>query len=469
MFVKPNIRRILLLVGLLLLLLAGGIFFTFKYWQSSQSTLPKGVITTPVTRGTIVTRVGSTGKVRPNQLVELNWQTTGNVGLINIKTNDQVKAGDVLMELDVTSFQPSILEAMESLPAAQRTLDLLDVSDLKRTQSKEDLAKAEIEYKNAKDARELKNQRNSSETSLLKAEATYLQAKANLDSVETYFSFLQDKPEDDLARAQATAQLSLARKNYDWAVWNYQYAKDKPLPEDIRIADANLKVAESKLADAQREWEKVKNNPDPDDVVSARSNVEALKAQINLAKIIAPINGTVLDSKLLVGDVVKTGQKALTLIDRSHLFLDISISEVDINQVRLGEEVNFSLDAIPEKTFEGVVSEISKVGIDDQGIIYYTVTCEINDFDSAIKPGMTAAAFIQVEKAENVIKIPNDALHFADKKYSVFVIRENKVEQILVELGMISDTFSEMKSGNLREGDSLVTNPRSVLSQVSGK
>lgn len=402
-------------------------------------------------------------------MVDLTWLTAGTIGVINVANDDVVKAGDVLLELDATSLQPSILEAMQDLPAAQRTLDLLDVSDVKRTRAKQDLAKAEVEYQSAKDTREIKNQRNSSATSLLVAEATYLQAKANLDSIETYFSFLQDKPEDDLARAQATAQLSLARKNYDWALWNYQYAQGKPIPRDIQIADANLKVAEAALADARREWEKVKDNPDPDDVVSARSNVEALQAQINLAKIIAPIDGTVTDSKLLPGDLIKSGQKALTIIDKSGYFLDISISEVDINQVKLGDRVTFTFDAFPDKTYEGVVSEIGDVGVANQGIINYTVTCEIEQLDSAIKPGMSAGAFIEVEKAENVIMIPNSALHYSDKEYSVFVIRENKVEQIPVELGMISDMYSELKSGDLHEGDNLVTNPTNALSQVSGK
>jgi HlyD family secretion protein len=417
----------------------------------------------------LTTRVGSTGKVRPNQLVTLNWMTGGIIGTIHIKNNDTVKTGDVLVELDQTSLESSVLQAMEELPAAQRALNDLNISDQKRTQAKEDLAKAEIEVDKARDKRELMNQRNASDTNLMAAEATYLQAKTNLKTMEEVFAFVQDQPEDDVNRAQITAQLSLARKNYDWALWNFQYAQNKPLSEDIKIADTELKVAESKLADARRNWDRVKDNPDPDDLATAKSNVDALQAQINLTRITAPITATVIDSRLLEGDVVKSGDKALTLIDSSRMFLDISVSEVDINKIKPGKSVTFTFDAIQGKSFEGVVSEIGKINQDDQDNIYYTVTCEITDPDASIKPGMTAASSIEVEKVENVILIPNSALKVNKKKYSVYVFRDNKVQQIPVELGLISDMYSELKSGDLHEGDSLVTNPQAVASQGAGK
>jgi HlyD family secretion protein len=452
-----------------MLLVAGGIFAFFKYQQSTASSLPQGIVTTPVTRSEISTKVGSTGKARANQMTSLLWQTTGTVGKVYVKNQDKVRVGDVLLELDPASLKPSILQAMEKLPAAQRSLDLLEVSDVKRTQAKEDLAKAQIDFQKAKETRELKNQRNSSDTSLEVAYGTYLQAKSNLNSLEEFYSFLQDKPEDDLTRAQVNAQLSMARKNYNWALWNYQWAQSKPLPEDVLIADTNLRVAESKLADAKREWEKVKDNPDPDDVILTKSNVGALKAQIDQTKIVASIDGTVTDFTQLEGDLVKSGQTALVLLDTSRMFLDISVSEVDINRVKIGKDVIFTFDAISDKTYQGTVTEISKVGKSDQEIINYTVTCEINDFDASIKPGMTAAASIEVDKAENVIIVPNDALRIEGKQYSVYLVRENKIKQIPVELGLISETFSEVKSGDIHEGDILVTNPLSVANPESGK
>lgn len=433
-----------------------------QYGKTAKPSLPAGLETAKVARDSIATYIGSTGVVRPNQIVNLSWQTSGTVSRVNAKNLDRVKSGDVLLELDHKSLSPAILQAYQDLPAAQRELDLLHESDVKRTQARETLAQAQIDLKNAKETRELKNQRNTSDTNLQAAEATYLQAKANLKSIEDFFAMLQDRPEDDLARAQATAQLSLARKNYDWALWNYEWAQQNPKPEDIRLADADLKLAEAKVADAQRDWEKVKDKPDPDDISKANASVDAIKAQIGLTQIVAPIDGRVIDSRSLVGDVVKSNQPAITLIDDSRMFLDISVSEVDINNVKVGKEVTFSFDAIPDKKFSGTVTEISSVAESDQNVVYYTVTCEVANADESIRSGMTAAATINVDEVSDAIVIPNNALRVSNGEYSVIVIREDRLKLVPVVLGLISDTHSELKSGDLHEGDILVTNPRII-------
>ncbi|NLF51233.1 MAG: efflux RND transporter periplasmic adaptor subunit [Leptolinea sp.] len=462
-------QRPVVLLGILLLLVAGSVYAYNVFRSSTTNALPEGLTTTTIKRETISTRVGSTGMARPNQLISLTWETNGKVGLVNAKSLDKVRTGDILVELDPESLDISILQAMENLPSALRSLETLKISDVKRTQAREELAKAQIELDKALENREQKNQLNASETNIEAAQASYLVAKANLAAAEEFFAFLQDKPEDDLTRAQVTAQLSMARKNYDWALWNYQWAQNKPLPEDIRIADANLKVAEAKVADAEREWEKVKDNPDPDDIVSARSTVNALQSQINRAKITAPIDSVVVESRLLPGDLVTAGQTAVVLMDNSRMFLDISVSEIDINNVKPGKQVDFSFDAIPGKSYVGTVTDISTVGRIDQEIIYFTVTCEISNPDMDIKPGMTAAATIAVDEVRDVISIPNTALRASNKNYYVYMIRENALHKIPVELGLVSDLYSEMKSGDLHEGDIVVTNPQIVKNAGAGK
>jgi len=467
--VKLNIRKIILIVLPILLLITGGVYFLLNYETITSPSLPKGIETAPLTRGTVISKVGSTGKARANQMATLFWMTEGTVGKVHVKNGDMVKAGDVLLELDPDSYSSEVLQALQDLPVAQRDVDNLDISSVKQKQAKEDLAKAEIEYKKAKDERELKNKRNSSDTNLANAEAVYLQAKSNLESVKNIYAFLQDKPEDDLTRAQVAAQLSMAQKNYDWAVWNYQWAQSKPLPEDVRIAEANLKVAEAKLADARRNWEKVKDNPDPDDVVSAKSNLDAINAQIARTKLIAPIDGEVTGLKLLPGDLVKNHQQALVLVDMSKMYLDISISEVDINRIQIGQNVSFTFDAIPDKTYYGKITEISTIGSNISNVIYFTVTCEIDHFDSALKPGMTAAVSIEAEKADDVLIVATSAVTTINSKKTVHVMSGNKITPIPVEIGLVSDGYVEIKSSTLHEGDLIVLNPGLISNSASGK
>jgi HlyD family secretion protein len=261
----------------------------------------------------------------------------------------------------------------------------------------------------------------------------------------------------------------MARKNYDWALWNYQWAQSKPLLEDVRIAEAKLSVAQSKLADAERNWEKVKDKPDPDDLASAKANVDALQAQIDLAVITAPFDGTISDVKLQTGDLVKPGTVAVQLVDLSRLFLDISISEVDINKIKIGQQIQLTFDAIQTKFYDGLVTEISAIGEANQEVIYYTVTCEIQNPDELIKPGMTAASTIAVSKVENVLTVPNRAVQTEGKSRYVTVVRENILTKIPIELGMIAEIRSEVKSGDLKEGDIVVTNPQSIPTQRAGE
>ncbi len=164
--------------------------------QNGQSALPKGLTTAPIVRDTLITKVGSTGKARANQIIQLQWQTTGTVGQVNVKDLDRVIRGDILLELDPESLQPSILKAIEELPAAQRELDNLQISDIKRTQAREDLAQAQIAFKNAKDTRELKNQR------ILQMRILNQHTLPTFRQIEPgncgdILSFLQDQPEDD--------------------------------------------------------------------------------------------------------------------------------------------------------------------------------------------------------------------------------------------------------------------------------
>lgn len=464
---KLHIRWVI--IALILLIGIGGAVTYWKINVSNQPKIPQNITTETIGRETIIEKVGSTGKVHANQIADLVWQTSGTVGEVLISDLDKVKAGDELVKLAPDSLQPAILQAMQDLPATKRTLDQLLISDLKRTQAREDLAAAKKAYQTALDTRKIKEGRNTSDTNLLVAQATYLTAKSNLESIEKFFAFVQDKPEDDLTRAQVTAQLSMARKSYDWALWNYQWAQSKPLPKDVQIAEANLMVAQAKVADAERNWEKVKDTPDPDDLTSARAKVDALKAQINLSIITAPFDGTITNVNVQTGDLVKNGSVAVQLADLSRLLLDISISEVDINKIKVGQDIQLSFDAIQDKTYQGLVTEISKIGQPNQEVIYYTVTCEIIEPDSSIKTGMTAAATIAVDKAENVIAVPNRAVQTDGKTRFVTVVRNQLLVKVPVELGLISDVRSEVRNGDLHEGDVVVINPQSLPTQGAGK
>jgi HlyD family secretion protein len=127
--------------------------------------------------------------------------------------------------------------------------------------------------------------------------------------------------------------------------------------------------------------------------------------------------------------------------------------------VKIGQTVNVMLDAVPDRNYQGVVSQVGMIGDNNQGAVYFTVTVRLLDADAAVLPGMTAVADIQVELREDVLQVPSRAIQEDNGKRFVYLM-ENTGEQIVtrpvyIQVGLTSDTASEIISSELKEGDYL--------------
>jgi HlyD family secretion protein len=152
------------------------------------------------------------------------------------------------------------------------------------------------------------------------------------------------------------------------------------------------------------------------------------------------------------------------LDDLASLLVDVSVSEVDINQIQPGQEVLLTFDAIRGKEYRGVVSQVDRVGSNVQGAIEFNVTVELTDPDEEVKPGMTAAVNIVVDQLEDVLLVPNRAVRFQDGKQVVYILEDNQVVPVTIQIGSSSDTSSQVVSGDLQIGDLIVLNPPTVFS-----
>jgi HlyD family secretion protein len=227
-------------------------------------------------------------------------------------------------------------------------------------------------------------------------------------------------------------------------------------------------VAKANLADAQREWDRLKNGPDPQDIIAAEARVEAIKVTLNSVNLKAPFKGTVTDSNSLVGDQVNPGTVSFRIDDLSRLLVDVQVPEVDINKVAVGQPSQLSFDAINGKEYNGKVIEVGQVGTPVQGVVNFTVTIEMSDADSAVRPGMTAAVNVVVSQLDNVLLVPNRGVRLENGKHVIYISKNNVPTPITVELGSTSDTYSEIKSGDVKEGDSIILNPPAQVSRPGG-
>jgi HlyD family secretion protein len=426
--------------------------------------------TAVIERGTLTASIGATGNVRASQSVTLTWQTGGTVELVNVEIGDEVQAGDVLAVLSQTSISQNLILAQADLVAAERNLETLLASDTPRAQAQLALINAQQAYDSAKYTLDsmLASNRGGTSDDLLNARAQLTLAETSLDRAQSFYDYVKDKPDDDPQKAQAFTALYAARQGLERAQNNLNYFLLVPSGRDIDEARANLALAEARLADAQREWDRLADGPDPDDILAAQARVDAARAAVAMAQISAPFDGIVTDAAPLAGDQVAPGSMGFRIDDLSRLLVEVQVSEVDINRISLGQPVLVTFDAALGEEYHGEVVEVAQAASVIAGVVNFNVTVELTDADEQVKPGMTAAVTITVEQLEDVLLVPNRAVRLQGGQRYVYVQRGIQLEMVAVTLGASSDTVSEVIAGDLSEGDLVILNPPSDLMTGDG-
>lgn len=191
--------------------------------------------------------------------------------------------------------------------------------------------------------------------------------------------------------------------------------------------------------------------------------------------ITAPIDGTVITKDAKVGDKIQkstnSAKTLATLYDLSELTFDMDIDELDITNIKEGQSVNVQADAFNNKVFKGVITNVSLVAANSNGVTNYPVTVTINDIGDLL-PGMNVDAYVILANVENAVAIPADALQRGNVVYVLNTSPTIKsgnynaegisdrvksrvpdgFTAINVETGISNANYIEIKSG-LQEGD----------------
>ena len=151
-------------------------------------------------------------------------------------------------------------------------------------------------------------------------------------------------------------------------------------------------------------------------VSQASAQVATARTDLERSVIRSPIDGVVVDRQVSVGQSVAASFQAATLFiiaqDLSRLQANITVDEADIGEVDEGMPVRFTVDAFPDREFEGRVSQVRQQGVAESGVVSYTVVVEADNPGRRLLPGMTANAEIVIEQQDDVLRVPNTALRF---------------------------------------------------------
>jgi len=406
----------------------------------------------------LVSTVGTTGSVRPDQTATIFWQTSGVVENLYFEVGDTVSEGEILADLDTTSVSQGIISAQSELANAKKALDDLMSSDSAAAAAQLELVRAQQAYDDAVDDRSSKNYQRVTDLTLDELKAQWLLAQNALEDVEDVYDRYSDRPEDDSVRLSIFSQLTAARQSEERARANYYYAIDGPDELEIGEADAELTVAEARLADAQRAWDRIKDGPAAEDILSAQARIDSAEATLKTAYLESTFDGTITKISVKEGDFVSAGTAAFRVDNLDHLYVDAYVLELDINDVQLGQEVVIEFDAIPGEVYTGVIDAVGSVGEVIGSQVQFLVTVEILDADDMVKPGMTADITVTTGRLESVLQVPNQTLNFDETGSYVTVVRALGVENVAVETGKSVGSFTEITAGDLKDGDEILLN-----------
>jgi len=259
-------------------------------------------------------------------------------------------------------------------------------------------------------------------------------------------------------------------------------------PDNIKDSKLALESAKENLEDKKLALEELLAGADSLDIRTQRNIVAQKEAALADAKqklsdciIRAPFDGVVAKISVKKGDSVSSGATIATLITKQQI-AEISLNEVDAAQIKIGQKVTLTFDAIENLTISGQVLEIDTLGTVSQGVVSYSATIGFDTQDDRVKPGMSVSASIITDVKQDVLLVPNSAVKTSGNTQYVQILDQLETQstasisqsitssmipsQVAVQIGLSNDTLTEIISG-LNEGDQIISRTITASSQTS--
>lgn len=522
-FVAHKVVSVVVLIVILLI----------SYWGYKKITSTAGenrYVVAKVEKGTIVASVSGTGQVSALNQIDIKSKVSGNVLYISSQNGEKVSTGALIAQLDTKDAQKSVRDAEINLESAKISLDKLKIqksnenlnSDLKKAygDSFNTISSVFLDlpgimtglndmfFKSNSGTRQQNNvdwyeeqvgSENRDQAAILKQNFldSYNKAKKYYDqNSESYKTISRTSEnaviENFILQTYDTVKLiSDAIKNannYIDFVNDSLQKRNVDIPAIINIHRTSLNTYTSKtnthLVNLLEDTSNIKNYkdafPNADlDMQSAELSVKQKENMLADTKdkladyfIRAPFEGTVAKINVKKSDEIGIGTAIATLITKRQL-AEISLNEIDVAKIKVGQMANLTFDAIPDLIIRGFVEEIDSVGTVAQGVVTYNVKISFDNQDERIKPSMSVSAEIITDTKENVLIAPNSAIKTQGGKKSMNYVEMFKTSppppakgsigsiskiapiKIPVEVGLVGSSRSEVVSG-VKEGDEVV-------------
>ena len=307
-----------------------------------------------------------------------------------------------------------------------------------------------------------------------------------LELDDSLFNAQIEQTQGNIRNVQASVDLMQANE----ARMRSLYAQDFVSKQELDTSVQALKSAKAQLSTTQAQLKRDKTN-------------------LGFSKIRSPVSGVVVDRQVNIGQTVAASLQTPTLIqiaqDLSKMQISTSFAEADIGNIKVGQKAKFTVDAYPNRDFEGVVKQLRLNPTTTSNVVTYNVVVSVDNSDQVLLPGMTAYVNIGVAKHENVLLVPNAALRYkpsnidssntngnvkkhagkkSDKKDGqngvqamgkIYVLRTNSTQNnksqpvaIKVTTGLTDGRLTEISSSEIKAGDKTIISETQSNGQAAG-
>ena len=349
-----------------------------------------------VVRGDLTVIVSGSGNITVSQDASLAFGTGGKVEVVYVEAGDQVSQGEVLAKLDTGVLELALAQAELALSTAEYNLD---------------------------------------KTQQIYSRADINAAKAAVSNASAYLQY---------------AKLMLIEAN---SVEQIEFWEN-----EVYQAEVNLASAEQRRDEMLAGGESAEVTLRRLEVAAARQALEQAQKNLAEATITAPFGGIVGAIYVDEGDIIPPPTMAPTVaiyfITPTGLELKAEVDEIDIPDVKVGQDAVIEVDAIADDLFEGTVTSISPVPMIQVGLVLYEVTVSLTvPADAGVMVGMSATADIVIGKSENTLLVPERAVSLDDQGNTVVRVSvEGQLEVRPVVIGISDGLQTEILEG-LSEGD----------------
>jgi RND family efflux transporter MFP subunit len=208
-----------------------------------------------------------------------------------------------------------------------------------------------------------------------------------------------------------------------------------------------------------------------------RLNSAGITLKTSSSTITSPVAGTIKSVTIAEGMNIgaaetasgaRANQRIATIGTKGLPIATFNISEIDVSLVKPGQKAIITIDSLPDITFTGKVVSVDRVGSATSGVVSYPVIIKFDTGSDQILPNMTASVSIIIESKNDVLLVPSSAVQTQAGQSTVRVLKNGQQETVAVEIGLISDTQTEIVSG-LAEGDEVVTGTVSSGQTLQGE